>query len=38
MDILIGKLVTRQRLVGDRRLVDALAECDGAGMPWRPRN
>jgi hypothetical protein len=31
MDIVIGEIVTQQRLVGDRRLADALVECDAKG-------
>ena len=35
MDIVIGELLTRQRLIGDRRLSDALAECDAKGWDAR---
>jgi hypothetical protein len=40
MNIVIGELVTRQRLTGDRRLSHALAECDARGLdalPLAPR-
>jgi hypothetical protein len=41
MDILVSEIVTRQRLIGDRRLSDALAQCDawaGTRCRWRPRS
>jgi hypothetical protein len=41
LDIPVDELVTWKQLTGDRRLSDALAECDaraGTGCRWRPRN
>jgi hypothetical protein len=41
LDLPIDELVTWKQLTGDRRLSDALAECDERGgmrCPWRPKN